>query len=176
MTPVCYERTTHHVVSHKTSSRIPDTESVSETLTLVYLWEQVYYRELQFFSRVCVGKKRDCIYTLNFWARLPMCRKATVSFAMCVCPSEWNNSCRTGRIFMKFYFLVYFRKSAEKFQFSVKCAKNIGHFTWRQCRFTAMSGVILSVMRNVLDIICRTDQITHFLFNNSFLTIVLFMG
>jgi hypothetical protein len=35
-------------------------------------------------------------------------RKATASFVMPLCPSAWNNSAPTGRIFMKFdidYFL-----------------------------------------------------------------------
>ena len=29
-------------------------------------------------------------------------RKATISFVMSVCPSAWNSSASTGRIFMKF--------------------------------------------------------------------------
>jgi len=48
-----------------------------------------------------------CVYSENhiiFLGAFADVRKATVSFVICVCPSEWKNSSRTGRIFMKFYF------------------------------------------------------------------------
>jgi hypothetical protein len=34
-------------------------------------------------------------------------RKETISFAMYVCPSAWNNSARNGRIFMKFGIRIF---------------------------------------------------------------------
>ena len=39
-------------------------------------------------------------YLLGAFAKL---RNATIIFVMSVCPSEWNNSAPTRRIFMKFY-------------------------------------------------------------------------
>ena len=50
---------------------------------------------------------------------------------MSVCPSAWNNSVSTGRIFMKLAILVFFRKSVEKIPVVLKSDKNNGHFTWR---------------------------------------------
>jgi hypothetical protein len=37
-----------------------------------------------------------------FLGALAKLRKATISFVMSVCPSEWNNSAQTKRVFMKF--------------------------------------------------------------------------
>jgi hypothetical protein len=62
-------------------------------------------------------------------------RKVTISFVMSVCLSvrlsAWNNSVPTARIFMKFDTWVFFKKSVEKIQVSLKFAKNNGYFTWR---------------------------------------------
>ena len=45
-----------------------------------------------------------------------------------VCPSDWNNSAPTGRIFMKFSTWVLFGKSVEKIQvLFLKNVKNSGH-------------------------------------------------
>jgi hypothetical protein len=46
-----------------------------------------------------------------------------------VCPSTWNNSAPSGRIFMKFDTGVFFGKSVEKIQVSLKSEKNNGYFT-----------------------------------------------
>ena len=48
-----------------------------------------------------------------------------------VCPSAWNISAPTGRIFMKFDIWIFFRKSVEKIYVSIKSDKNNGYFTWR---------------------------------------------
>jgi len=45
--------------------------------------------------------------------------KATISFVMSVCPSAWNKSAPTGRIFFK-HDLGIFRKSVEEIQVSTK--------------------------------------------------------
>jgi hypothetical protein len=37
-----------------------------------------------------------------FLGALAKLRKAAISFVMSVCPSAWNNSASTGRIFVKF--------------------------------------------------------------------------
>jgi hypothetical protein len=47
-----------------------------------------------------------------------------------VCPSTWNNSAPTGRIFMKYDIWVFFN-SVEKIKVSLKFLKNNGYFTWR---------------------------------------------
>jgi hypothetical protein len=44
-------------------------------------------------------------------------RKATISFVISVCPSKWNNSARTGRIFMKFDIWMFFENMSRKFKF-----------------------------------------------------------
>jgi hypothetical protein len=49
------------------------------------------------------------------------------SFVTSVCPSAWNNSAPTGRIFMKFDIWEFFEKSTEKNQVSLKWNKNNGH-------------------------------------------------
>ena len=63
---------------------------------------------------------------LGVFAKL---RKATLSFVMSVRPSAWNNSAPTERIFMKFYILIFFRKSVFKVQVTIKSDKNNGSFT-----------------------------------------------
>jgi hypothetical protein len=54
-----------------------------------------------------------------------------MSVSTSVRPSAWNNSAPTGHIFMKFYIWVFFRKSVERFQVSLKSDTNIGYFTWK---------------------------------------------
>ena len=44
-----------------------------------------------------------------------------------VCLSAWNNSAPTGRIFMKFDFLVFFENLSGKL--FLKSCENNGHFT-----------------------------------------------
>jgi hypothetical protein len=46
-----------------------------------------------------------------------------------VCPSAWNKSNPTGKIFMKLYNWVSW-KSIEKIQLSLKSDKSTGYFTW----------------------------------------------
>ena len=49
---------------------------------------------------VCYSMNAEIGHIVGAFAKL---LKATVSFVMSVCPSVlWNNSARTGRIFMKF--------------------------------------------------------------------------
>jgi hypothetical protein len=55
-------------------------------------------------------------------------RKATISFVMSVCPSEWNNSAPSGRIFMKFYISVFFESPKVTWK-SPLSAKFLGHFS-----------------------------------------------
>jgi hypothetical protein len=56
--------------------------------------------------------------------------KATISFFMSVRPPAWNKSTPTGRMFVKFWYLVIFRTYVEKIRVSLKSEKNYGYFTW----------------------------------------------
>jgi hypothetical protein len=60
-------------------------------------------------------------------------RKASTSFVISVrpsvCPSAWNNSAPTGRIFMKFDIRGFFENLFEIIQVSLKSDKNNGYFT-----------------------------------------------
>jgi len=47
---------------------------------------------------------------------------------MYVCPTAWNNLVPNGRIFTKFEISVFFGKSAEKIQGSLKSDKKKEHF------------------------------------------------
>ena len=69
---------------------------------------------------VCESQCSDLtpVLFLNAFAKL---RKATISFVMSVCPSEWNNSAPTGRTLIN---LSIFRKSVEKIQVSLIADKN----------------------------------------------------
>jgi hypothetical protein len=50
---------------------------------------------------------------------------------MSVCPSAWNNSAPTGRIFKKFLYLCTLHTSVDKIQVPLKSDKNNGYITWR---------------------------------------------
>jgi hypothetical protein len=69
-------------------------------------------------------------YTTNgLYKRVP--KIAERDYELChVRPSAWNNSDRSGRIFIKFDMSV-FRKIVGKIQIKLKSDKNNGHFTWR---------------------------------------------
>ena len=56
-------------------------------------------------------------------------RKVTIGFVMSARPSACNYSAPTGRIFRKFDIYVFFRKSVEKIQASLKPDTNNGYFT-----------------------------------------------
>jgi hypothetical protein len=43
--------------------------------------------------------------------------KTTISFVMSVCPSVWDNSAPTGRIFMKFGIWLFFENLSREFKF-----------------------------------------------------------
>jgi len=70
---------------------------------------------------------------INIWAViLGACvksRKAFISFVMSVCPSAWNISSPTEKIFAKFGTCVFFLKTVYKIQDSLKSDKNNGYFT-----------------------------------------------
>jgi hypothetical protein len=68
--------------------------------------------------------------------------------------SAWNNSVLTGRIIMKLYIWVFFKKSAEKIHVSSKSDKNNSYFTRRPIHIFISRSFLLT-MRNVSDKSCR---------------------
>jgi hypothetical protein len=108
-------------------------------------------------------------------------RQATISFAMTVRPSAWNNSSPTGRLvshrtnFNEILNLNIFRKSVEITKASLKSEKNNGHFIWRTVYIFFTSRSIILIIRNILDEICKDNRYPHFIFNNFLSKIVLFM-
>ena len=58
----------------------------------------------------------DSLFPLDpFLGGFAILRKATVSFLMSLCPSEWNSSAPNGRIFMKFDIREFFENLSRKF-------------------------------------------------------------
>ena len=75
------------------------------------------------------------IWTTCFNARSQNCEKRLLTSSFLsdgpfVCPSAWNKSAATGRIFIKFH-TSFFRKFVANIQASLKSDKNNGYFTWR---------------------------------------------
>jgi hypothetical protein len=68
-------------------------------------------------------------------ACLPVCLAACLPACLFVCPpfrpSAWKNSPQNWRIVMSFDIWVFFRKSVDNIQVSLKSDKNNGYFTWR---------------------------------------------
>ena len=54
-----------------------------------------------------------------------------MSVYLCVCPLVWSNSAPIGRIFMKFYIWIFFKKCVGKIQILLKSDKNSGYYAWR---------------------------------------------
>jgi hypothetical protein len=95
-------------------------------------------------------KRRSAFTLLETFAEL---RKATSSFVMHVRPSVRLSlhSPPTGRTFMKFHISIYFRKSVEEIQVSLRPDKNNGYYFWILCTFMIISRSVLIRMRNVSD-------------------------
>ena len=77
--------------------------------------------------------------------------------------------------FCEIWYLVFFVKTAEKIQDSLKSDKNKGYFTWRLLDIFIISRSVLHRMRNVSGERCRENQNTYFVFNNFLPKIVPFM-
>ena len=70
------------------------------------------------------------IITFQFLNRVRGIEKS--DYYLChVCPSIWNNSAPTERIFMKFGIWGDFVKPVKKIQITSKSEKNKGRFIWR---------------------------------------------
>jgi hypothetical protein len=63
-----------------------------------------------------------------FLGLLAKLQKPAISF-ISVCPSTWNDSARTGQIFMKLDASTFLKKSVEKIQGQLKSDKSNGYFT-----------------------------------------------
>jgi hypothetical protein len=85
--------------------------------------------------------------------------KATISLVMSVCLSvcpfvrlsvclvkRMEKSTPTGQILVKFSIWVFFWKSVQKIQFSLKCAKSNGYVAWRPKYF--YDNTSLNYLRN----------------------------
>ena len=87
---------------------------------------------------------------------------------MYVCPSAWNNSAPTERIFMKFDIWAFFSKICRENWSSLKSDNNNGTLHEDLCTFTMISRWILLRMRNVSNKGFRENQNASFMFNNVF--------
>ena len=109
--------------------------------------------------RVAKGK-RFRAHSQNCQKRLP------ASWCLYVCPSAWNNSAPIGRIFMIFYVWVFFRKSDEKIQMSLKSVQITGSSNEGTFTLVIIFCWFLLRMRNVSDKTCR-EKSEHILFSNN---------
>jgi predicted deacetylase len=55
----------------------------------------------------------ECLSVAEILSAFANLRRATVSFAMSVCPPAWNNSAATRRIFKKYGFSIFFENCGE---------------------------------------------------------------
>jgi hypothetical protein len=72
------------------------------------------------FSRQDLFLKQGFHISTSQWCILDdfaILQRAAISFFMFVCPSAWNNSASTERIFIKFGIWVFFENLSEKFKF-----------------------------------------------------------
>jgi hypothetical protein len=75
-------------------------------------------------------KEFKCGGFILLWGTFAELKKKTaISFVSSACPSAWNNSAPTGRIFMKFYVWGFFERLSRKIQVSLKADKNTTYFT-----------------------------------------------
>ena len=76
---------------------------------------------------MAVGEETKKRHTRGYLGAFEKITKTTTSFVTYVRLSARNNSAPTGRIFVKFYISVFFRKSVQKIQVSLKSDKNDGY-------------------------------------------------
>ena len=76
---------------------------------------------------------------------------------MSICPSVWNNSTPTGRIFVKFDICVFFENLSRKFKFHYNRTIITGTLREVLCTFLISRGTLLT-MRNISDKSCRAKS------------------
>jgi hypothetical protein len=69
------------------------------------------------FCSIYFSPSKPSDYILTVLGAFAKLRKATISFFMSVCPTAWNKSASTGRIFMKVGIWVFFENLSRKFKF-----------------------------------------------------------
>ena len=101
--------------------------------------------------------------TLAFWALSENCEKPVLeSSRLSVCPSAWNKSAPTGRIFTKFDMWVLFENMPEKFKIHENLTRRTGTFH-EDLRAVMIPRSLLFRMRNVLDKNCTENQNTFYI-------------
>ena len=88
----------------------------------------------------------------------------TISFITSVCPSVWNNSAPTGRIFVKFCIECLFENLSRKFKYRTRISGTVHE---NQYTFYIISPSILLRMRKVSARIYKENQHTNFVSNFS---------
>ena len=103
------------------SSKLFAIRRQSHVRGIVY-WVLFFYQEVLYIKNLCSGA----------FAKM---RKATLiastSLSPSICPSAWNISAPTGRIFMKLRIWIFFPKIFGEIKFSLTFDKSNGYFTWR---------------------------------------------
>jgi hypothetical protein len=74
-------------------------------------------------------------------------------------PTALNNSAPNGQIFMKFE-VMFFIKSVEEIQISLKCDKQSWYLRAHRYAFSIISRSVLLKMRDVSEQPCRQNQST----------------
>jgi hypothetical protein len=94
---------------------------------------------------------------------------------LCVCPSGWNNSAVTGRMFIKFGILLFLKICRENSSFIKNPTRRTGTIHEDQCTFLVMPRSVLLRIRDISDKGCRGNQNRHFMLNNFLPKFVPFM-
>jgi hypothetical protein len=84
------------------------------------------------------------------------------------CPSTWNNSAPTGRIFMKFDIWGLFEYLLRKLKFHYNVTKVTGTLREDLCILMIISLKIVLRVVNILGKICRENKNAHFVLNRHF--------
>ena len=136
-----------------------------------YLTENTAYYLMNHTKRV----NTLCGNTKSFLDAFAKLRKATIGSVMSVCPSAWNNSAPTGRIFMKFDIWVFFENQLRKFKLDLYLKRIMGTVQKGPVHIYDISLIFLFRMRNVADQSCRENHNTHLCSTMFFPKIVPFM-
>ena len=105
---------------------------------------------------------------------LKNCEKRLLA-SSCVCPSAWNNSAPTERIFMKYEIWVFFTICQENSSFIKIGQGKKKYFTWRPLYIFDHMSLSFLTMRNVSNYSCIENQNKYFMFKTRFSKIVPFM-
>ena len=123
------------------------------------------------WCRVFRQRETSCnwqTYVEQLLRTLEKLRRATISFAMTVRSSAWNNLAPTGWIFMKFVIWVLSENLSINQRFNQNGIRITG--TLRDDQYTStlitIPRSVLLRIRNISDKSCRENQNTHFKSNN----------